>query len=96
MTLVNKKNGRELASGNWNAVYEAVEALNPEYDELTDCVSFGKDQYGSKIWIAYTDLALAIEMPYGEYKRNFGKFQTKKGSYNPDTKTIIVYVQDED
>ena len=33
-----------------------------------------------------------VEMHYGEYKRNYSECSTKSGSYNPKTKTIIVYV----
>ena len=94
--LVNKRNGREIATGEWKDVYEAFEMIPNEYNETIDSISFEKDQYGSPIWISYTDLALAVEMPYGEYKCNYARFQTAKGSYNPETKTVIVYVQDED
>lgn len=95
-TLVNTQTGREIASGDWADVYAAVEALAPEYNEQIDSVSFGNDQYGSPVWVRYTDLALAVEMKYAEYKRNYAKYQTKKGSYNADTKTVVVYVQDDD
>ena len=33
-----------------------------------------------------------VEMFYGDYKRNFSNCKTKSGSYNGTTKTIIVYV----
>ena len=33
-----------------------------------------------------------VEMHYGEYKSNYADCKTKAGSYNPKTKTIIVYV----
>lgn len=33
-----------------------------------------------------------VEMPYREYKTNYSECNTKAGSYNGDTKTIIVYV----
>lgn len=33
-----------------------------------------------------------IEMYYGEYKKNYSNCETKAGSYNGETKTIIVYV----
>jgi len=32
------------------------------------------------------------EMSYREYKLNYADCKTKSGSYNPETKTIIVYV----
>lgn len=32
------------------------------------------------------------EMPYREYKTNYSDCKTKAGSYNGETKTIIVYV----
>lgn len=33
-----------------------------------------------------------IEMPYREYKQDYADCRTKSGSYNKETKTIIVYV----
>lgn len=33
-----------------------------------------------------------VEIPYGEYKRNFKNCDTKVGSYNKETGTIKVYV----
>lgn len=33
-----------------------------------------------------------VEMLYGDYKRNYSNCKTKAGSYNGETKTIIVYV----
>lgn len=35
-----------------------------------------------------------VEMHYGEYKKNYAGCKTKESSYNPDTKTIVVYVPD--
>lgn len=33
-----------------------------------------------------------VEMFYGKYKKEFANCKTKAGSYNGETKTIIVYV----
>lgn len=33
-----------------------------------------------------------VEMPYREYKLNYSDCKTKPGSYNPRTKTVVVYV----
>ena len=33
-----------------------------------------------------------VEMLYREYKNNYADRKTKSGSYNKDTKTIIVYI----
>lgn len=33
-----------------------------------------------------------VEMHYSEYKNNYADCKTQKGSYNSDTKTIVVYV----
>ena len=38
----------------------------------------------------------AVEMFYGDYKEKFSDCKTKPGSYNRETKTIIVYVPKED
>lgn len=35
------------------------------------------------------------EMSYREYKKNYSNLQTKAGSYNGETKTIIVYIPEE-
>lgn len=37
-----------------------------------------------------------IEMPYGEYKTHYSHCKTKPGSYNKETKTIMVYVSKSD
>lgn len=34
-----------------------------------------------------------VEMSYREYKTNYADCKTKSGSYNGETKTIIVYVK---
>lgn len=33
-----------------------------------------------------------VEMLYKEYKTNYAECEVKKGSYNGETKTIVVYV----
>ena len=95
MKLVNKLTGKELASGEWQTLAEALESLNPDYDEDTDCLSFDSDKYGNKIWHSYFDIAYECEMSYREYKAKYSKLRTKKDSYDPATKTIVVYMQDE-
>ena len=47
-------------------------------------------------WHDYFDLATEREMSYSEYKTNYSDCDTKKKSYNGETKTIVVYVQDDD
>ena len=37
-----------------------------------------------------------VEMSYREYKTNYADCKTKSGSYNGETKTIIVYVPEEE
>ena len=34
-----------------------------------------------------------VEMSYREYKTNYANCKTKAGSYNGETKTIVVYVK---
>lgn len=94
--LVNKRNGKVIATGEWDSVYEAVEAINPEYDENTDCISVGSDEWGSKIWHSYLDLAIETEMKYSDYKHSYAWCDTKRNSYDANTKTIVVYKQDDD
>ena len=38
----------------------------------------------------------AVEMFYGDYKEKFSNCKTKPGSYNRETKTIIVYIPKEE
>lgn len=33
-----------------------------------------------------------IEMPYRQYKQEYASCKTKPGSWNPETKTIVVYM----
>ena len=33
-----------------------------------------------------------VEMKYSEYKENYADYKTKSGSYDKETKTIVVYV----
>lgn len=39
------------------------------------------------------DIYFEKEMHYGEYKKNYSGYATKKNSYNSATKTIVVYLQ---
>lgn len=34
-----------------------------------------------------------IEMTYRQYKQEYANCKTKNGSWNPETKTIVVYVK---
>lgn len=95
MKIVNKITAKEIATGEWKSLTEALESLNPDYDEDTDCLSFDSDRYGNKIWHSYFDIAYEQEMGYREYKNNYSNLRTKKDSYDPAKKTIIVYMQDE-
>ncbi len=38
----------------------------------------------------------AVEMFYGDYKEKFSNCKTKPGSYNRETKTIVVYIPKEE
>lgn len=42
--------------------------------------------------VSMYNVCVEMEMSYSEYKTNYSDRQTKKGSYNKDTKTIVVYV----
>lgn len=95
MKLVNKLTGKEIAVGEWKNLVEALESLAPDYDEDTDCLSFETDRYGNKIWHSLSDIAYEKEMNYREYKTKHSNLRTKKDSYDPATKTIVVYMQDE-
>lgn len=95
MKIVNKITGKEIASGEWKNLVEALESLNPDYDEDTDCLSFSSDKHGNKIWHSSFDIAYEKEMSYREYKTTHSNLRTKKDSYDPATKTVIVYMQDE-
>lgn len=94
--LVNKRSGKVIASGEWEAVIDAINDLAPELDEDTYSCCFGVDDYGDKVWHSYFDLAIEVEMPYREYKNNLSWCATKRNSYDANTKTIIVYKQDDD
>lgn len=39
------------------------------------------------------NVCIEQEMKYAEYKKNFSGCQTKKDSYNKETKTIVVYIR---
>lgn len=95
MKIVNKLTGKVIADGEWTNLVEALESLNPDYDEDTDCLSFASDKYGNKIWHSYFDIAYEKAMSYREYKTKHSNLRTKKDSYDPATKTVIVYMQDE-
>ncbi len=91
--LVNKRSGRILAefeAGTYSTISEAVIGGQYEldYEHLLVNIAGG--------WHDYYDLATECEMSYREYKTNYSDCDTKKKSYNGETKTIVVYVQDDD
>lgn len=42
--------------------------------------------------VGITNVCIETEMSYRDYKNNYSSCQTKKNSYNKETKTITVYV----
>lgn len=91
--LVNKRSGRilaEFAEGTYSTICDAVVGEQYKLDNDTMTV------YIADAWHDYFDLATEREMSYREYKTNYSDCDTKKKSYNGETKTIVVYVQDDD
>lgn len=58
------------------------------YEQCGVCPNCYREQKEIEMAITHDE----IEMFYGEYKRNYANCKTKPGSYNGETKTIIVYV----
>lgn len=48
--------------------------------------------YREKMMEAATEGCEIVEMLYRDYKNNYADCKTQRDSYNPETKTIIVYV----
>lgn len=86
MKIVNIRNGRVLVENDNGKGCEAVFDYGWEYNEAIDCIC--KDGVN----VAVDDVAGEKEISYREYKN--GNYQAKKDSYNPDTKTIVVYIFD--
>lgn len=85
MKIVNKLNGRLVCeTSNLDTMETTLEAMGWIYDETTDCI--GREERN----IAVSDLAVAEEMHYGAYKRNYRSY--RHGEYNAETKTIVVYI----
>lgn len=42
--------------------------------------------------VSICNVCIEMEMKYSEYKNSYAGCQTKKDSYNKETKTIVVYV----
>lgn len=60
------------------------------YSNKCDCPTCYEAQKAAKM---AADNYVEREMHYGDYKRNYSDCKTKNGSYNPKTKTIIVYIK---
>ena len=58
------------------------------YETYGDC----PDCYEARINAENAEGCDAIEMPYREYKEKYSECKTERGSYNKETKTIVVYV----
>ena len=58
------------------------------YETYGDC----PDCYEAHINAENAEGCEAVEMSYREYKENYGECKTERGSYNKETKTIVVYV----
>lgn len=96
MKLVNKRSGRVLAEGNWASVHDAIENTMVDMNDELWLFAFDKNRYGEPVWHDYSDLAIETEISYREYKTKYADLRTKKDSYNPTTKTVIVYMQDDE
>ena len=59
------------------------------YDVCPECYAKEKEA-------AYAANHVVREMHYSEYKRNYSDCKTVSGSYNPKTKTIKVYMKNEE
>lgn len=91
--LVNARSGRrlvEFGDAGYDTIADAVIGEEYQLDEDLQRV------YIAGAWHDYYDLATEREMSYREYKTNYSDLRTKKGSYNAETKTIVVYMQDDD
>lgn len=60
------------------------------YQECGVCSKCYRDKKSAQLAMGCTE----VEMHYSDYLHNYADCETKKGSYNGDTKTIIVYVPD--
>lgn len=58
------------------------------YENRCDCPECYAKRQSEKMAEEYDE----VEMHYGEYKTKYSACKTKQGSYNPDTKTIVVFV----
>lgn len=56
-----------------------------DYGMCSDCYNKKQDKENSKG-------CEAVDMFYGDYKEKYSKCKTKRDSYNPETKTIVVFV----
>lgn len=61
------------------------------FEKYGVCSACYKEQQRNKMLIDHDE----IEMFYGDYKKQYPDCKTKPGSYNGETKTIIVYVPKE-
>lgn len=76
---------------------EVIELRGKNSDRERKIKNF--EEYGicSKCWEEQKNKEASVgceevEMLYKEYKTNYAECETKKGSYNGETKTIVVYV----
>lgn len=87
-------------SGYWKELGIEVSEITPEaFDEgLANSKWHFEEGNEARItdgyWVVNIwDIFFEKEMHYSEYKNNYSDCETKRGSYNKETKTIIVYVQ---
>lgn len=84
MTIVSKLSGKVLLE-NANG-YEDLFANGYTYEESTCCIVKDGKRWGIDC------LASEVRMSYREYKNKYATSYTRKGSYDPATKTISVFV----
>lgn len=63
-----------------------------QYGECPSCYRKRKIEEETGEKVPDKEECVEKEMHYGEYKEHYSHCETKEGSYNKRTKTIIVYV----
>lgn len=86
--VVNVRTGKILfESKTMELTEETLVANGYWYNANIDCICNNDANH------AYDDVACEVKMSYREYKQSYSDCATKKGSYDSNNKTVVVYVQ---
>ena len=93
MQVINKRTGAELFEIRANnmadvtaEIFEAgMQSVGAEWNDDIACITINGKNHD------YRDVVIAEKVPYRTYKTQYSTCETKKGSYNPDDKTIVIY-----